>query len=196
MKIIGLTGNIASGKSTVEKIISDNGYKVIDADFICHELLDNNKDIIDKVKKLFQKFNILDENNNLDRKKIGEIVFKYNEYKTELENILHPFVKQEINKFIEQNNNENVVFVSVPLLFEAHMEDMFDKIVLICAKEELRFERLIKRNNYTPEHAIQRINSQISEDLKVLLSDFVIDNNGSLNDLRTNTENVLSLINK
>ena len=195
MKKIAITGNIAAGKTTVENIIKDNGYKVIDADKICHDALENDKNIISEIKNIFKNFDITDNNGNLDRIKIGNIVFKNIEYKKQLEEILHPFVKEKINIFFEQNINEIFVFASIPLLFETHMENNFDKIIFVAADENIRLERIIKRNNCTQTQALARIKSQMLQDKKIELSDFVINNNGSLEVLQANTNQVLKDLN-
>ena len=194
MKIIGLTGNIASGKSTVENIIKDKGYKIIDADDICHEILENNKQVIEQIKLLFKDFDVLNSDKSLNRAKIGEIVFFENQYKSKLESILHPVIKEEINNFINKNNNEKMIFISVPLLFEAKMENMFDKIIFVKADEKIRLQRLLKRNSYTIEQAQKRIDAQIKEEEKIKLSDYVIENNLSTEDLQNNTEKILALL--
>jgi len=142
---IAITGNIASGKSTVEKIIENNGYKVYDTDKIAHNLLESSKE----VKEAFGTIN---------RSEIAKIVFANSEKLQLLESILHPKVKEEILKIF--SSNDNVVFISVPQLFEAGFEDMFDKIIYLTADENLRAERLIKRNALSNEEALRRINAQ------------------------------------
>ncbi len=192
MKKIGITGNIASGKSTVEKIIANMGFSVIDADNISHDAMSSNQNIINLVKNLFKDFDILNDEWELDRKKIGKIVFGNQNYRHELENIIHPFVIKEIQKFISEHDSEKLVFVSVPLLFEAGLDKIFDKTVLVVADEDTRLERLMKRNNYTREHALQRINAQKMQADKIKLADFVIDNNSDLSNLEKNTKIILN----
>ena len=87
MKKIGITGNIASGKTAVENIIADNGFKILDADFVCHKAFENDKIVINKVIDLFKNFDVIDKNNKLDRTKIGQIVFSDSDYKKKLEDI-------------------------------------------------------------------------------------------------------------
>ena len=189
MKKIGITGNIASGKSTVEKLIADKGFSIIDADEICHDAIENNEKIINNIKIIFREFDILNDDKSISRKKLGEIVFKNGEYRKKLESIIHPYVNKKIEEFIENHRNENLIFISVPLLFEAKMEAMFDRIILITADEKIRLERLIKRNNFNHEHALARIKSQMPQDEKTKLADFVIDNNSNIETLEKNTEN-------
>ena len=175
---IAIVGNIASGKSTVEKIIESNGYKVYDTDKITHEILASNEDVI----KAF---------GTNDRNELAKIVFSNPDKLKLLESIIHPQVKNELLNIFAKN--ENIVFVSVPQLFEAGFETLFDKIIYITADEDIRKERLIKRNSYTPEEAQKRINAQ-SENGKKEKADFIIENNNSLNDLQNQILDILSIL--
>lgn len=174
-----ITGNIASGKSEVEKILIAKGYKVFDTDIIAHEILNSSKEIIVK----FKNYDVF-ENGIISRKKMGYLVFSNNILKKELENIIHPQIKIRIQNIFNENNNENHLFISVPLLFEANMQDLFDKIILIKCNEQIRLNRLIKRNNLTKQQAILRISSQINEQEKEKLSDYVIINNSTIYNLK------------
>lgn len=186
---VAITGNIASGKSTVEEYIKQT-YPVIDTDKIAHNLLEKKQDLI---KKTFSNFDIL-ENDKISRKKLAEIVFSDNTQKQKLENILHPEIKKEIIKFFEQNSSSNFAFVSVPLLFEAHFENLFDKIIFIYANDNLRLERLIKRNNLSKDEAIKRINAQISQEEKIAKCDFVIKNEKNKSYIQLQIKNLLKKI--
>ncbi len=172
---IALVGNIASGKSEAEKIISEFGYKVLDTDNVAHSLLENNEDVI----KAFAGFDIF-ENGNISREKLGKLVFGDNEKKQLLENILYPQIRNKIIDFFKQNSNEKFLFVSIPLLFESNMTDLFDKIIFIYADDEIRLKRLMSRNNYTKEYAQVRMSAQISQDEKAKKADVVIFNNSTL----------------
>ena len=175
---IALVGNIASGKSTVEQVLTSNDFLVLDTDRVAHILLDNNQEVINA----FKDFDIL-ENGKISREKLGRVVFSSKENKKKLENILHPQIRQEILKFFDENSDKKAVFVASPLLFEAKMEDLFDKIVFVYTDDKIRLNRLIARNNYTLEYAKVRINSQLSQDEKVKKSDIVIFNNSTKEDL-------------
>ena len=175
---IAIVGNIASGKSTVEKIIETNGYKVYDTDKIAHEILASKEEVL----KAFGTNN---------RNELAKIVFSSPEKLKLLESIVHPEVKNELLKIF--TSEENIVFISVPQLFEAGFENMFDKIIYITADRSIRKERLIKRNSYTPEEAQKRINAQ-SESNKKEKSDFIIENNDSLGDLQNQVLEILSIL--
>jgi len=190
MKKIGITGNIASGKTAVENIIKNSGFNVIDADFICHNALDSDAIIIGQIREAFSNYDIID-NNAIDRRKLGNIVFENSNLKLGLENILHPYVKKEIDNFILNHSNDELIFVSVPLLYETGMESDFDKVILVIADENVRLKRLCERNNFTVEQAKLRINAQMPQNKKLALADFIIENNFDLETLELNTQKVI-----
>lgn len=196
MKKIAITGNIASGKSQVEKILEDLNYFVIDTDKINNELLLNDEKTQQEIKLAFKNYDI-EINNNISKEKLGNIVFNNKKEKEKLENILHKKILEKIEFYKKENKNKDIIFVSVPLLFEVNWDKYFDKIIFISAKEELRIKRLINRNNLTKEQALSRINSQDKEENKIKKSDFVIYNNSDLISLKNQINTVLDkLINQ
>lgn len=184
---IALTGNIASGKSTVQSILEKEGYKVLDTDKTGHSLLDE----IDEIKEAFKDHDIL-EAGKISRDKLGKLVFDNPEMKTKLENIIHPAIKNEIIKFFDKNKNEKYVFVSIPLLFESGMQNLFDKSLLIYTDDNLREKRLISRNHFSIEYARKRMSAQISQDEKKELCNYVIYNNGTVDELMQAVDAFLS----
>lgn len=190
---IGITGNIAAGKSKVEEFLKTKGFQVLDADEVAHSLLKDEK-IKKQIITTFFGFDILEEG-EVSRQKLGRVVFSNEICRKKLEEILHPRVKLEIVRFFrfQHEKGENVAFVSVPLLFEAEYQDVFDKIVLIYADDEVRLNRLMKRNDLSLEHAQQRLEMQISQDKKVSLADCVIYNNKTIEDLFKNSEEIFKL---
>ena len=187
---IALTGNIASGKSTVQGILEKKGYKVFDTDDAAHILLDT----IPEIREVFKCNDIFNSDGLINRGKLGRIVFSAPELKQKLENIMHPAIKNKILEFFEQNKSERAVFVGIPLLFESDMRDIFDKAVLIYTDDFTRKERLILRNNYSPEYAAARMEAQMPQDEKKLLCDDIIFNNGSLSDLEKSVDECLERI--
>mgnify|MGYP004457918371 CR=1 FL=1 len=172
---IALVGNIASGKSTVEKILTEKyGYSVLDTDKACHFLL---KKLSAQITKEFKNYDILDDSGELSREKLGKVVFYNEDLKKKLENILYPNLRVEINNYFEEHKTEEYVFVAIPLLFEAKMEDLFDKIMFVYCEDKIRLERLIERNNFSREYAQKRLDSQLSQDKKIEKSDIIINNN-------------------
>jgi len=167
---IGITGNIASGKSLFENCLKNAGYKVLCLDFVTAFLYENSPVLKDFLLKKF---------NTIDKAQIAKIVFSNQLLKKELENFIYPLIMDEMNKFFAENTAQPVVFVSAALLFESGFDKYFDKIVFIKADENIRLKRLMERNNLSKEKALQRLNSQSSESEKIPLCDFVIDNSSS-----------------
>ena len=180
---IAITGNIAAGKSEVEKILIAQGFDVYDTDIFTHKILASSS----KIKNTFNKYDIL-ENGEISRKKLGRLVFNNIKLKQKLENLIHP----EIREIIKNIQSEKPVFISVPLLYEAQMEDLFDYTIFVSADENIRLERLIKRNNFPREEALLRIKVQQKESEKISKSDFVILNNGNLEILEKNVKEILA----
>lgn len=190
---IAITGNIASGKSQVEKRLEDLNYIVLDTDKINNDLLLNNKQTQQEIISTFKNYDITD-NKNISKEKLGNIVFNNKIEKTKLENILHKRILERIEKYCQEFSNQKMIFISVPLLFEAKWEKYFDKIIFVSADEKTRLERLMARNNLTKEQALLRINSQEKENDKIEKSDFVIYNNSDLSNLNNQINDILSKI--
>lgn len=174
---VAITGNIASGKSTVEKILTQKGFSVLDTDKVTHKLLN-----CDEVFDAFKGFDVV-ENGQISRQKLGQIVFNNNDLLKKLEQILHPKIQTEIENFFKEHKSEKVVFVSIPQLFEANMENLFDKIILITADDNIRLQRLVDRNGFDKDYAQKRINAQIPQEEKIKKSDTIINNNGTLDEI-------------
>lgn len=177
---IAIVGNIASGKSTVENVLRKKGYKVFDSDIIAHEVLD---DLSEKILEAFKDYDIL-ENGRISRQKLGALVFNDKNLKEKLENIVHPEIKDRLKKIFEENKLEKYIFVSIPLLFEVGWRNLFDKILFIYTEDKIRLNRLMQRNNFTKDEALARIKSQLPQEEKVKVSDFIINNNHSIDVLQ------------
>ena len=172
---IGITGSIACGKSTVSKYLILKGYNVYDADKISYDLTQKPnicyKLILEKVGSEFPE-SIIDESGNINRKELGRVIFNNKDKKELLESIIHPYVIKEI-----ESVNDDVCFFEVPLLFEANLEYLFDKVVVVSTSKEKQIERLMKRNNISYEDCIIRINNQIDIKIKEEKADYVLYNN-------------------
>lgn len=189
---VGITGNIASGKSTIEEFLRKKGFNVLDADQVAHNLLEDEKTKAEIINT-FEDFDILEEG-KISRRKLGRIIFGNCKSRKILESILHPLIKKEIMRFFGTCESEKIVFVSVPLLFEAKFENLFEKIILVYSDDKIRLERLMKRNNLSEEYARNRMEMQISQDKKISLADYVIYNDKTVNDLRESIEKVIELL--
>ncbi len=186
---VGLTGSIGTGKSTVAKILQELGAYVIDADKIVHQLL-KKEDVKQKIKEVFG--DVFDENGEIDKKKLAAIIFNNPEKKKQLEGILHPLVFQEIQnwlKEIEKKDPEAVAVAEVPLMIETGSYKNYDKIIVVYAPEELQLERLVKKG-MTKEEALRRIKSQMPIEEKVKYADIVIENTGSIEELKEKVEDI------
>lgn len=181
MKIIGLTGSIATGKSTVSSYLKTKGFIVIDADILAREAVKPNSKALDEIIDVFGIEYIL-ENGNLDRKKLGNLIFKNKNLRNELDKIMLPKIRelflQNIKKYIKLGFKE--VFYDMPLLYESKQEKDVDIVILVYTPIEIQLDRLIKRNNISKKEGLDRINSQISIEEKKKLTNYVIDNSRDL----------------
>lgn len=191
MKKIAICGNIASGKTTVQKFLEGKGYKVLDTDEVSHELLTiKNKELFEAFKHL----DVFDDSGEFSRYKVGQLIFSNEEYRKKIAEIMHPQIAREIEKFFDENKSEELLFVGIPLLFEANMQGMFDKILFVYTDNDIRLKRLLARNNYTLTHAKARMNSQMTQEKKIQMSDYIINNNGDLEELYKNLFKLLEQI--
>ena len=175
-KIIGITGGISSGKSNVSNIFKKLGYKVIDSDLIYKEL---SKRPNACYKAILEEFGdeYLDSYLEINRAKLGKLIFTNNEAKLKLNSITHPLVLEEIKKEIDKS--DGIIFLDIPLLFEAKMEYLCDKIICVYVPYEIELQRLIERDNISISYAKSKISSQMSLETKKDLSDYVINSSGS-----------------
>lgn len=175
--IIGITGGIACGKSVVSKYLSDKGYLVIDTDVISRKLTLEDGVAIPLIKETFgcEYF----DNGLLDRKKLGKLIFSNKEENKKLTDILHPLIYQEVVKQIK-SSRDNVIFIDVPLMFESGFDKLCKYVICVACNEDLVIDRLIKRDQISASFAKEKINSQMSLDLKKQKSHFIIDNSYDL----------------
>lgn len=186
--IIGITGSIACGKSTVSDYLINKGYVVIDADKIGHEAL-----MSEPVKqKLISEFgDTILQNNEINRRKLGELVFGNNDNLILLNSIVHPEIRNRILEEQEKNKDKEFIFVDVALLFEAKFDDLVDKTIVVYVDESTQLTRLMRRNLISKEEALSRIKSQMSPMEKAKLGDFVINNNLSVDNTFEQIEKIL-----
>lgn len=182
--VIGITGGIATGKSTVSRMFIEKGINVIDADIIGREVIKLYPDILKKIEEEFGLEYI--SGGELDRKKIGDLVFENKESRDKLEKIIIPYIKKEIFQRVEKKkeNGDTIIIVDAPTLFENGLEREMDKVILVYLEEELQVIRLIKRNSLTYKKAYDRIKAQIPIDEKKRKSHYVLYNHKDLDFLK------------
>lgn len=173
-KIIGLTGGIGSGKSTVAKFFSELGTPVYIADSQAKKIMDY-PETIREVQAIFDE-NITDENGKLDRKKIASIVFNNPEKLQQLNGVIHPKVNEDFKNWLKQHKEFPYIIKEVAIIFETQTEKQFDKIILVTAPEKLRIERVMKRDNISEKQTLERMKNQLSDEEKIKKSDFIITN--------------------
>jgi dephospho-CoA kinase len=184
MKWIGLTGGIASGKSTVAAIIEKNGIPVVNADHVAHQALDPGSEVYPKILQAFGS-GIVHGDGSIDRNQLGALVFKDAKLREKLESIVHPFVKKrvsELRKTLSTGGHDMAVY-DVPLLFEKNMDKDFDRILLVYCDPETQVQRVMARNSLTRDQAVLRIQSQIPLVQKKARADDIIENTKTLIDL-------------
>ncbi len=189
MIIAGLTGGIASGKSTVSGFLSDAGARIIDADEIAREVVRQGMPAYDDIRSCFG-VSILQADGEIDRQRLGDIIFNDPKKKARLNAIVHPRVfertAQKIAE-IEMADPEAVVILDIPLLFEVGMEADLEEVIVVFVPEPLQLDRLLKRDGIDKKAAMARIRSQMPIGSKRKRASFVIDNSGSLSDSRRQT---------
>lgn len=185
MRVVGLTGGIAVGKSQVSSILGGLGAEIIDADIVAREIVKKGQPAWDKIRDRFGEEYLM-ENGEIDRKKLGKLVFSNKEALEELNHITHPAIKESIDEKIsrlrEQGYN-GVVVVDAALLLEKGWETTMDEVWVVHAPKEQRIERLMARDNLTRDEALKRINSQMSQDEKLRRAHRIIYNESGMDSI-------------
>ncbi len=189
--VLGLTGGIATGKSTVSSILIGKGYKIVDADKIAKEIAENIV-VLEEIEKEFGKEFV--SNNKLNRKLLREVVFKDKKKVEKLNGIMHPPIIEEIKRQLIKYKNEEIIIADIPLIFESKLEYLTDKILLIACEKEIQIKRVMKRDNVTEENAKNIIDKQLSLDVKREKSDYIIENNLDIGSLGVEVEKVIEEI--
>jgi dephospho-CoA kinase len=191
--VAGLTGGIATGKSTVSAIFAEAGAMVVDADRIAHEAVRKGSDAWGKIVAQFGR-QVLRPDGEIDRGCLAEIIFNDTGRKEALNRIVHPYVRAETARqleAIERRHPEAVVILDVPLLLEAHMDEGMAEIIVVYAPEAIQLQRLMERDRLTEAQARARIRSQMPIEEKKSRATIVIDNSGTLAAVRDRTLAVL-----
>ena len=184
MFVVGLTGNIGSGKSTVAQMLSERGATIIDADVLARRAVEAGTAAYERIVSRWGP-EIVAPDGQLDRSALRRIVFADHEQLEELNQIVHPEVERLRNKLVEhaRKRGDRVVICDIPLLFERHMTDRFDRIILVDAHRAIRLERLVNDRGLRETEAMDMIAAQMPAELKRARADYVIDNDGTLTQL-------------
>lgn len=183
--IIGLTGGIASGKSTVSKMLNEVGIPVVDADITAREVVEKGEPALGEIIELFGT-EILNTEGSLDRKKLGAIVFNDEKKRLTLNDIVHPAIRKRMLEKVEQLKQQGyeTIVMDIPLLFESKLTYMVEKIIVVYVDLDLQKERLQKRDQFSEDEALARISAQMSLREKIELADEVIHNHGSIDETK------------
>lgn len=187
---IGLTGGIASGKTTITKLLVEKGAYHIDFDFLAHQVEEKGTDVWRQIVSHFGP-QVLGDDGGIDRKKLSKIVFNDPEKLKLLNRLVHPAVIEEWRKRLQEIEAQDayaIILNDVPLLFEAGLQDLFDYTILVYSPPEMQVKRLMERNGYTEKEARLRLAAQMPIDEKIPLADIVFDNTCSLADVKNRVE--------
>lgn len=195
MLVIGLTGGISSGKSTVTSWFLEKGIIVLDADQIVRQLQRPGSLLL---KELAHEFgsSVLNEKGELVREVLGSIIFHDDVAKQKLNDMIHPLVKQKLLEGIEKAKmaGEQLLILDIPLLFESGFESLVDEVLVVYVSHETQVKRLMKRDKIDENYALAKINSQMLLEEKRACADYVLNNNHSVKELRTQFEKMFELI--
>lgn len=195
MRLIGLTGNIASGKSAVSELLAERGATIIDADVLARDAVMKGSPALDQIVARWGG-GVLDAQGNLDRAALRHVVFDNQHDLDALNEIVHPEVmkRRDVEINAARERGDNVVVAVVPLLFERHLADEFDSIVLVDAPRSTRLDRIVRDRGIDEAEAMKMIASQMPSDLKRARADYVIENAGSREDLEEEVNRVWEAI--
>lgn len=184
MIIIGLTGNIGCGKSSLSTIFIQEGIDIVDADIVARQIFED-KELLNQVFETFGQ-TIKNEDNTLNRKALANIVFNDDKELVKLNNLTHPAIRKKILKDIEslRIQNKKIVILDAALLIESDYLNHIDKLLLVTCDEKVQIERIKNRDNCTQEEAVSRIKSQMSQLEKEIYADYIIDNTGTVDELK------------
>lgn len=193
MRIIGLTGGIGAGKSTVSDYLRNKGYVILDADQIAHEITEKGSPVLKKIAETFGAEMIMDDG-NLDRKKLASVVFSNQEKKEQLEEITTKRVVEIIGERLDelrQHGNYDIIFVDAPLLFESGADKLTELVWMVTADDEVRIARVMERDHASREEIVRRIANQMDNHEKIRRAQEVIDNSQGKEELYQQIEELL-----
>ena len=185
---VGLTGGIGAGKSTVADLFSQKGAVVIRSDELARQVIEP---LTPGFQQVIARFGneFVNSEGYIDRAKLAQIVFQDDAALKDLESIIHPLIRSKTNQIIDQHTSETIIVNEIPLLLEKKMESLFDFLVIVISSEKNRLERLSQRG-LTAEQATARMSKQVSDDERKAAADFLIVNDGNLDQLQADVEKI------
>ncbi|GAA0456401.1 dephospho-CoA kinase [Alkalibacillus silvisoli] len=191
--VIGLTGSIATGKSTISNMLIDWSFPVIDADTISREVVQVGEEAYEQIVATFGR-QVLQEDGSLNREALGNIVFQDESKRKKLNQIMHPKIRKRMLERRDQyvSNNVELVVMDIPLLFESDLFHYVDKVLVVYVDPDIQLDRLTKRDEISAEKALERINAQIPITEKKDLADTIVNNGGSIKESEDQLKDILN----
>lgn len=195
MFVLGLTGGIASGKSSISAMLKEMGFPIVDADEIARRVVEKGSPVLERIKEEFGE-GVLNADGTLNRKALGQLVFNSSKKLELLNSITHPAIIEEIRRDIDalSAKGERLCVLDVPLLIESGINNMADAVLLVYVDEKTQLYRLMNRDHIPEELALKKISSQMSYNEKKKYADYIIDNSGSLDCTRAQLEKIIATI--
>lgn len=184
--IIGLTGGIASGKTTISEHLKEKNFLIYDADKIAKEIL-NETEVVKQMRLHFGDL-IFNVDNSINKEILKNLVFSDEEKRKILNDIIHPKVYKYFDNIRKNKKSNDIIFFDIPLLYESGLDKLCDKVILVVADEEKKIERIIKRDKISKELAQKIISSQMSDEEKKKKADIILENIGSIEELKNKVE--------
>ena len=192
MMIIGLTGSIASGKSTISAMLKEKGYPIIDADLVARLVVEPGTSNLQEIELQFGA-SVINEDGTLNRDALGKLIFNDPAKRKQLNDLMHPAIRSEMLRQRDElfKSGHKTLIMDIPLLFESRLQHFVDKILVVSVTEEMQLERLMNRNSLSKEEATSRIHSQLPVSEKEKGADAVIYNNGTIAQSQQQLERIL-----
>lgn len=190
--IIGLTGSIASGKSTISAMLKEKGYPIIDADLVARLVVEPGTSNLREIERTFGN-EVMNEDGTLNREALGKLIFDDPAKRKQLNDLMHPAIRSEMLRQRDElfESGQKTLIMDIPLLFESRLQHFVDKILVVSVTEEMQLQRLMSRNSLSEEEASSRIQSQLPISEKEKGADAVIYNNGSIEQSKEQLERIL-----
>lgn len=192
MLVLGLTGNIGCGKSSLSNIFRNNNIEVIDADIISRHIFED-KNLLKVVFNVFGE-DIKNNDGTLNRKKLGNIVFNDNDKLKKLNSLTHPKIREKIIENIKKFDNKKIIIIDGALLIEAKFLDLVDKLIVITCEENQQILRIMNRDKCSIDEAINKISSQMKQEDKIKYADYIIDNSSNITKLQYEANKLINYI--